>query len=203
MTPSASAVAMRAPSSSAVGEPAVRRGARRGRGSTSRSGSRACRGRPPSSPARWRTACACAARSAASGRARCAPRWIVKAVDVQLARRPSTTLAAEADREQVARAHLGPVRPVAVEQEAVVATGDDEAEVVVDALVEAVEGRGAQRGRRARRVRRAVRKPRWRSRAMQTPGSSYAPEAGVSFRPRAGARGARSRGARPASRAPP
>ena len=65
-------------------------------------------------------------------------------VELALARQP---LAAEADREQIARAHLRPVRAVRIEQEAVVAAGDDQAEVVVDALVEAVERGGAERGR--------------------------------------------------------
>ena len=65
--------------------------------------------------------------------------------DVELAvtRQP---LAAQADREQVARAQLRPVRPVGVEQEAVAAARHGQAEVVVDALVEAVERGGAQRG---------------------------------------------------------
>ncbi len=46
-----------------------------------------------------------------------------------------------------ARAHLGPVRAVRIEQEAVATARHDEAEVVVDALVEAVQGGGAQGGR--------------------------------------------------------
>jgi len=109
-------------------------------------------------------------------------------------------LAAEADREQVARSHLGPVRAVGIEQEAVVAAWDDEAEVVVDALVEAVEGRGAQRGRELDacdaepRVRGDIQ--RCRHHAI------LRAERGVSFRPRAGARDACSRGAPLVSRAP-
>ena len=63
-------------------------------------------------------------------------------VEHTVAREP---FAAEADREQVARAQLGPVRAVGIEQEAVAPARHGQAEVIVDALVEAVERGGAQR----------------------------------------------------------
>src|SRR6476469_8108213 len=56
-------------------------------------------------------------------------------------------LAPEPDRERIARAQLRPVRAGGIEQEAIAPARHGEAEVVVDALVEAVEGGGAQRGR--------------------------------------------------------
>ena len=55
-------------------------------------------------------------------------------------------VAVEVDGEDVGRAQLGPVRAVAVQQEAVVATGHGEREVVVDALVVAVHRGRAEGG---------------------------------------------------------
>ena len=65
-------------------------------------------------------------------------------VERAVAREP---LAAEADRQQIARAELRPVRAVRIEQEAVAPARDGEAEVIVDALVEPVERGRPQRGR--------------------------------------------------------
>ena len=51
----------------------------------------------------------------------------------------------EVDGQDVVFGDLGPVRPVAIEQEQVVVTGKGKREVVVDSFVETVERGGAKR----------------------------------------------------------
>ena len=83
--------------------------------------------------------------------ARVRPGAVRAAVDHERRRVPLAgsldDVAVEVDGEDVGRAQLRPVRAVAVEQEQVVTAGDGEAEVVVDALVEAVQRGRPEAGR--------------------------------------------------------